>query len=1372
MLTSRVNSTTSRTFPFAFTSRFMTNFPTATAFTPEIPRDQITSSYPAIILFFNKLISDVIPGHDHVFLRLCFSKANNKAFFDLTTSYELLDIDNIVLSEIILTNPELTELLAHNSKLNLDSLKYNQASTYFWLFLNRNLADYIRHLTKTQPRITYSSEDHKTGSFIKKRKLFSAIIRDFSEPLALRTGAPLSLRFTSIKADSLLSDPKTCIQQLIILFVISTIYIYHNDIIPTGSMNVKGLPFRFIVPVVLPVPRGSSTFRDFTLQAMSKLEPRLPSDLPATPTIIESDSDKNSFRVLNTETDFNTEDTDDKKIDGRLTLSVEELVVAQVNPIIQQLREGKITPEKAQLQVEEAFSLNVVDLIDLSIFSKGRGHWSSKIKYIYNELFSDDSPDFSSAFFNQLTIAAIKTNNTPFQDAIIYLLSQYFNSESTNNFDRNRGLFILVIQSFLTALSDKNATVIKTASGDSDSFEKDPEGVYLYTLARYICNHFFDTVDYIAYICFDPDTKPLASPQLFFEKIQKTSVKFFRDHGLLEEYINFRDHSELQKFIIPSEKATYVQKNCQLLRNHGSNLEAILSFKQEIRSACYSLISIFRDDVTSSLAPHHRIFHAKKLAVIKNQKYKSPVVLSLRLAILEKVGLKLEEVLTNFRVSYNLPMLCPPKPWRLNISTGNYYDGGYLLIGPKNLISAPTKSYDREIVELSTEGLAGINAVQNKPYMFKDLSDFPQDFWNSDFILKQLEIIPDLEFKALEKKTDDLRRTTEQFLINEKSDPNFSTAYKNFRSDQYFLDASHRIVNKQSSLSQLINIKEDQDRIKNALASLQTPKNKTKKQLLAQQKDVKILEQASSIIQQRQKFDPSVLEKFAKFLDLNTKYILLKFQLASQQDKRARHDFNHIILKAYEGVKIYFPHILDFRGRAYPVVNGISKTAGLYKYFLKTAETFPYDPKSRLHLQASVGELIFNDRNACDFLNISPNKRATLEEAIDLTNKYASMFESSKPFDMFQSKISEIGLYFAAREYHNLLNNLNYTSSYIMLVDQSCSGPAILSFIFKDPYLARTTNLASPSQRFDLYTIWLDKFTSELTGNPTHENLYKAIRPILSRDLAKKFVMPFFYNISAEGMGKLAINRFRELDSAFKLKGQDRNSIETPDAKIIYEFARLAHASIAGLTLHIEFMQNFFTELGDIVGSANQPVTIKHPDSSIFTFGYYKIAFYPTRGYPLSSRTGRRIVYQIPRVTKEIDIKGQTRALSPNFIHSLDAYIIRSISLRFTQSDMMAPQTLHDCFGVHPSQLDFLLLSMKNIYIDVFSDEDFLCKHLLEPIKANISERTLVRKIENLEFKLKAFYTRIKSDQEVFDINDPKTRENYLKNPYSFYYGD
>jgi hypothetical protein len=102
----------------------------------------------------------------------------------------------------------------------------------------------------------------------------------------------------------------------------------------------------------------------------------------------------------------------------------------------------------------------------------------------------------------------------------------------------------------------------------------------------------------------------------------------------------------------------------------------------------------------------------------------------------------------------------------------------------------------------------------------------------------------------------------------------------------------------------------------------------------------------------------------------------------------------------------------------------------------------------------------------------------------------------------------------------------------------------------------------------------------------------------------------------------------------------------------------------------------------------------------------------------------------------------------------------------------MAPQTLHDCFGVHPSQLDFLLLSMKKIFIDVFSDGDFLCKHLLEPIKANKSERTLVGKIEKLECKLKDFYTRIKSDQQVFDINDPKTRENYLKNPYSFYYGD
>ena len=113
--------------------------------------------------------------------------------------------------------------------------------------------------------------------------------------------------------------------------------------------------------------------------------------------------------------------------------------------------------------------------------------------------------------------------------------------------------------------------------------------------------------------------------------------------------------------------------------------------------------------------------------------------------------------------------------------------------------------------------------------------------------------------------------------------------------------------------------------------------------------------------------------------------------------------------------------------------------------------------------------------------------------------------------------------------------------------------------------------------------------------------------------------------------------------------------------------------------------------------------------------------------YDITSKIGgkkRKITLQKPLVNSEgkhyINIDKQVNSFIPNFIHSLDA---SNIVLLFKKMEGLKHEviTVHDCFGVHANDAEFLSYMVKQTFISIYGDKDCIDKfhsYILYNIKA------------------------------------------------------
>lgn len=381
---------------------------------------------------------------------------------------------------------------------------------------------------------------------------------------------------------------------------------------------------------------------------------------------------------------------------------------------------------------------------------------------------------------------------------------------------------------------------------------------------------------------------------------------------------------------------------------------------------------------------------------------------------------------------------------------------------------------------------------------------------------------------------------------------------------------------------------------------------------------------------------------------------------------------------------IYFPHSLDFRGRAYPMPKVFNPQGDdIAKGLLLFAEGKPFkDDGSKWFLihganlwgiKGTLGKRVEK------ILAMQLHIKASATDP--MTQTYWA--EADKPFQFLAWCF----------EFAEWTRNPNFTSHIPCAMDGSNNGLQLMSLLLKDEQIGSATNCVPQSTPADIYQDVADEVTRRLKADPDKHNL-RLLRYGIDRALMKKAVMSVPYGASYYTL----IQVFQETLYQRHLEGED------------LQFGgrlRDYSARLASMTWEIinELMPRAMELKAWVKGTIRPAITANNVVSWTTPMG---LKVY--QGYRQTIR--RRVVTAIgSKIRKEayyldpldnLSKRNNFKAIVPNYIHSLDGSIMLTTTNLMKSKGITSLAMVHDSFATHACDAPALAKGLRDVVIDTF----------------------------------------------------------------------
>ncbi|XP_075474300.1 DNA-directed RNA polymerase 3, chloroplastic-like [Primulina tabacum] len=407
-------------------------------------------------------------------------------------------------------------------------------------------------------------------------------------------------------------------------------------------------------------------------------------------------------------------------------------------------------------------------------------------------------------------------------------------------------------------------------------------------------------------------------------------------------------------------------------------------------------------------------------------------------------------------------------------------------------------------------------------------------------------------------------------------------------------------------------------------------------------------------------------------------------------------------MKDEEG--FYYPHNLDFRGRAYPMhphLNHLS--SDLCRGILEFSEGRPLGKTGlrwlKIHLANLYGggieKLSYEERLSF----VDTNLAEILDSAKNFHNGNCWWLKAEDPFQCLAACI-------------NLAEALNSSSPHTVIshlpihLDGSCNGLQHYAAIGRDSFEAAAVNLVAKDKPSDVYSEIAERVHDIMKkdsikdpGTDPNALLAKLLIDQVDRKLVKQTVMTSVYGVTYVGAREQIKRRLEE-------KG-----LITDDRLL---FSAACYAAKVTLTALGELFQaaraimGWLSDCAKIISSENQPVRWTTPLGLPVVQPYFK--------------TKRRVIRTSLQVLalqcegNSVELRKQRTAFPPNFVHSLDgshmmmtAIASRDAGIRFAG--------VHDSFWTHACDVDRMNQILRQKFVDLYNMP--ILENLLESFQAS-----------------------------------------------------
>ena len=399
--------------------------------------------------------------------------------------------------------------------------------------------------------------------------------------------------------------------------------------------------------------------------------------------------------------------------------------------------------------------------------------------------------------------------------------------------------------------------------------------------------------------------------------------------------------------------------------------------------------------------------------------------------------------------------------------------------------------------------------------------------------------------------------------------------------------------------------------------------------------------------------------------------------------------------------EIYFPHQLDFRGRAYPIPmflnpQGVEYSRALLKF--SKGERMGNNPESDKWLKIHGANQYGEDK--CSLTEriewVEKNEQFILESAEQpLTHDFWK--SADKPF-------SFLAFCFEWKSFKE--NGVNHLTHIPISVDGTCNGLQIFSLLLRDEVGGAATNLIPSDKPQDIYGIVADRCT-EVLQNETSNELYKPrckwsnkelaqawLKLGITRKLTKRPVMVVPYSGTLYSCRAYIEDFLRDDLGGNHEWGDD----------VFYPtnfLAQIMWQQIDRTVVKAREAMNWLQQVSRLASSEDLPITWTTPSGFVVLQQYRE-----SRSRRVETKLGEGIVkLSISEDTNRLNRRRQRSGCSPNYIHSLDSAMMSLVTCKLKAQGIHHFAMIHDSYGVHATSVERLSKCLRQVCVEMFQED-------------------------------------------------------------------
>lgn len=470
---------------------------------------------------------------------------------------------------------------------------------------------------------------------------------------------------------------------------------------------------------------------------------------------------------------------------------------------------------------------------------------------------------------------------------------------------------------------------------------------------------------------------------------------------------------------------------------------------------------------------------------------------------------------------------------------------------------------------------------------------------------------------------------------------------------------------------------------------------------------------------------------------------------AGLHSKRCFQNFQLEIARATVNETLYFPHNMDFRGRAYPIPPYLNHMgADNVRGLLVFAKGKELGEKGLWWLKIHLATVAGHDK-----ASMSERYKFTMDHLDDVFDSVRDPLGGRRWWLEAEDAWQTLAACFELTEALNSPDPTKYVSHLPIQQDGTCNGLQHYAALGGDPIGAQQVNLEPGDRPADVYTAVAEAVKAEVCRDAAAGNeVAQKLDGRLTRKCVKQPVMTNVYGVTFYG-AKAQVKK--QLEVLFpEVSSNDKVNLNNMSSYVADKIFRSLGSMFKGATA----IQNWLGQCADRITTSLTPEQIaeltkpadstqKSPKKSRFTTVQGKshagievqpsnssgtadsdravalsakplfkstvvwttplrlpvVQPYRSFAVDIVSTSLQRIRLQNPKVWHPVQRRKQLQAFPPNFIHSLDATHMLLSALKCTEQGMTFA-SIHDSFWTHACDVDEMSTILRDAFVAMHKD--------------------------------------------------------------------